>query len=480
MMNRVFMNIHVSWYAAVVFGVLQLTVPIDLLSAAFPSAVFPSAGRAWEGRTPHRVRSDSLEHAGLAEALGGIFSPEKIATILSKLPPKSKIFGYDIGEYSGDDGMDVVLSAMREDVPRRTLDVHFFINDGAGFRLLRTLTRRYVLEPIEVGFSIDHGVCHVTEKTGEFSWRITGYSAAGGNFRRTEEWTTDRMRVGARVTGVGYERNYSYETLLSEEHYYGANTGKQYLRQRYYDLPVFPAELSLPDDMPVQAGDTTGLMISSGGSSWHGPDDCQVFVSARFDSNAVNFRVRVHDDRLLHHQSPDSADHLDLLFDLSRRNRVRPDGARQSYTKQTAFGIRILMGDGGTRTPVVELLGGELVGRYGGQVDVRSIGVPDQFQTYEFVIRVPLALFQLRGKPQPAGFVCAYHDVDHPGNLRWASIASTAREYEAGRPETYGRLHFVPDPVAAYEWENIRASALAAQLRRAGLLPRRTGHDASR
>lgn len=439
--------------------------------AAAPTGGTVAASTPTAPGTSALVRSDSLEHAGLADALGGIFSREKIATILSKLPPKSKIFGYDVGEYSGDDGMDVVLSAMRDDAPRRTIDVHFFINDGPGFRLLRTLTRRYVLEPIEVGFSIDHGVCHVTEKTGDYGWRITGYSAVGGNFRRSSEWTTERMRVGARVTGVGYERSYSYETLLAEEHYYGANTGKSFLRQRYYDLPVFPAALSLPDDMPTEAGDTTGLMISAGGSSWHGSDDCQLFVSARFDSSTVMFRVRVHDDRLLHHADPDSADHLDLWFDLSRRNRVRPDGTRQRYARRTEFGVRILMGDGGSHTPVVDLLGTDLVQRYGAQVDVRRVEIRDAYQTSEFVIRLPRALFEERGTLLAAGFVCAYHDVDHPANLRWVTVASTAREYVPGRPETFGRLHFVADPVHAYEWENIRAAALAAKLRRAGLLP---------
>lgn len=415
--------------------------------------------------------SDSLEHAGLAAALGGIFSQEKIATILSKLPPKCKIYGFDIGEYSGDDGMDVVLSVMRDDAPHKTLDVHFFLNDGPGFRLLRTLTRRYILEPIEVGFSVDQGVCHVTEKTGEFSWRITGYTATDGKFRRSSEWTTDRMRVGSRVTNVGYERSFSYETLLGEEHYYGSNSNKTYLRQKYYDLPVFPAELSLPEEMAEQIGDSSGLMITRGGSSWFGPDDCLLLCSARYDSSMVTFRIRLHDDRLLYHASADSSDHLELLFDPSRRNRVRPDGKRQTYSPNALFGIRVVMGDGAARTPVVEMLGSAMAKSIGPEVQVSQHAVEDQYQTFDFTVRVPLRLFEEKGRLLPMGFVCAYHDVDHPGNLRWVSIAATAREYASGQPDTYGRLHFMPDPVDAYEWENLRVTALAARLRRAGLLP---------
>lgn len=415
--------------------------------------------------------SDSLEFAGLAAALGTIFSQEKIATILSNLPPKCKIFGYDIGEYSGDDGMDVVLSAMPAGGARKTLDVYFFLNEGAGFRLLRTLTRRYILEPIEVGFSIDRGVCYVTEKTGEFSWRITGYSATEGNFRRVSEWTTHRMRTGGRETNVGYERSYSYETLIADEHYYGSNSHRSFIRQKYYDLPVYPEDLSLPDGMGFLVGDSSGLMISSGGSSWYGPDDCSLFCSARYDSSSVVFRIRIHDDRLLYSADADSADHLDLHFDLSRKNRIRPDGSPQTYSPGTQFGIRILMGDGEKRTPVVELLGEAIARRIGTGVAVSSLPVAGEFHTYTFTVRVPLDLFKTGSKLPPAGFVCAYHDVDHSSMRQWVTTAATAREYVEGKPGTYGMLHFVEDPAAEYEWENLRVIALSEELQRAGIIP---------
>lgn len=415
--------------------------------------------------------TDSLEVAGLAAALGTIFSQEKIASILSNLPPKSKIYGYDIGEYSGDDGMDVVLSIRRSDARDRTIDVLFFLNDGPGFRHLRTLRRRYMSEPIEVGFAIEAGVCHVTEKTGEFAWHVTGYTAREGIFRRVEEWTTGRMRTGGRTTGVGFDRKYSYETLIADEHYYGANTERSFMRRRFYDLPVYPAGLSLPDAMRTTVGDSSAMIIARGGSSWYGADDCSLFCSARYDSSTVTFSIRVHDDRLLYHQFADSSDHLDLHFDMSRRNRVRPDGKVQTYSAGSQFGIRIVMGDGGNRTPVVELLGDAMRKRFGDDVHVSTQRLKTEYQTYAFTISVPLALFREGARLPSAGFVCAYHDVDHPGSLRWVSQAATAREYFPGKPDTYGRLHFVADPVDAYEWENLRVIALSEELKSAGIIP---------
>jgi hypothetical protein len=70
-----------------------------------------------------------------------------------------------------------------------------------------------------------------------------------------------------------------------------------------------------------------------------------------------------------------------------------------------------------------------------------------------------------------AGFVCLYHDVDHPTQLQWVTLAASAREYVPGKPETFGRLHFVSDPVAEYEWENLRVISLSEQLKEAGILP---------
>ncbi|MBR9978461.1 MAG: hypothetical protein KFH87_10260 [Bacteroidetes bacterium] len=411
-----------------------------------------------------------MAHAEFSAALEVIFSQQKVASILSKLPPKSKIHGYDIGDYSGDDGMDVVLSVLREDAPAREIDVHFFLNDGPEFRLLRSLKRRYIVEPIEVGFFIDRGECYVTEKLGELAWRITGYSATEGTFRRVSEWTTKRMRTASRETAVGYERQYSYETLLAEEHYYGGNKGTTFLRQKYYDLPVFPSHLTLHHGMRSEIGDSSGLMITQGGSSWHGPDDSSVFCSARYDSSTVAFRVRMHDDRLLYHANADSSDHLSLHFDFSGKNRVQPNGKLQSSYDETQLGIRVIMGDGDARTPTVELLGSTLVERYTDAIQVTHLEMEAQYQTWEFTFRLPFELFTGTNEWKSVGFVCVYHDVDHPMQRRWVSLVSTAREYKPGRPETYGRLHFVEDPVHALEWENLRVIKLSRRLRAAGIL----------
>lgn len=417
---------------------------------------------------PH---ADSLEFSGLSSALGKIFSEEKIQSILSKLPLNCKIYGYDIGEYSGDDGMDVVLSTRDEQERDRTMHVHFFLNDGPEFRLVKTLQRRFVLEPIEVGFSIEQGKAFVTEKTGEFGWRITGYAVENGVFRRVSQWITDRMPYQGQSTAVGYDRSHDLRSNMVDEHFFGTNTNRTFLRQKYYDLPLFREGADIPLNVNRQIGDSSALMIVRGGSSWHGPEDCSVFCSGVYDSASVTVFVTVHDDRLLYSGVMDSSDHVILSFDFSRKTRIRPGGDAQRWSPNTRLDLLIVMGDGQHRTPVVELRGEELSAAHGRDIAVSMEADVTRFQVYRFTVRLPISLFEHKGMPNAAGFVCSYHDVDYPANLSWVSLASTARGYVPDAPETWGRMHFVKDVRAHYEWDDLRTRGLSDELRRVGVLP---------
>ncbi|MCB2204239.1 hypothetical protein KQI65_05770 [bacterium] len=417
------------------------------------------------------AEGDSLEFAGFSEELQKIFSREKIQSIISKLPPNCKIYGFDVGDYSGDDGMDVVVSTRDADARSREMRVHFFINEGAEFRVVNTLTRRFVLEPIEVGFSIERGRVLVTEKTGDFGWRMTGYAIRDRVFRRVYEWRTGRVPYRGRETAVAWERARDYMENLEDEHYFGSNTKRSFLRQKYYALPLFAAGSEPPKDIRQSIGDSTALMIVQGGSSWHGPEDCSLSVSGRYDSSNVYFDFQVRDDRLLYNTDSDSSDFAALYFDLSRKPRIRPGGDAQVYSPNTQFGVVVLMGDGEARGPVVELRGAKLARAHASSISVNMQKHVDPFAPWHFEVTLPRALFADESSLPPAGFVAVYHDVDYPANLHWVSLASTSRGYVADAPETYGRMHFVRDVRREWEWENLATRDLSRELRRAGVLP---------
>ncbi|PLX23176.1 MAG: hypothetical protein C0600_15430 [Ignavibacteria bacterium] len=367
--------------------------------------------------------------------------------------------------------MDVVLSTREENSRSRRLNVHFFQNAGAEFELVQSLERSFVFEAIEVGFSIERGTAFVTEKTGEFGWRITGYTVRDNIFRRIYQWTTERMAYRGRETAVGYEHSYDGDSHVSEDHFYGTNSSRSFLRQKYYTLPVFRAGDDIPAALQREIGDSTALMIVKGGSSWHGPEDCSLFCSAEYDSSFVYFTVTVNDDRLLYAPEKDSADVLSLHFDLSRKTRVRPGGDEQDFSPNAQLILNVFMGDGEERTPVVELEGKKLAEQYAHLVDVSVSTKPDRFNEFVFRIRLPRPLFENETALPGAGFACTYHDVDYPANLHWVSISSTSRGYRENAPSSYGRLQFISDARHHYEWDDLATHRMANGMRRAGILP---------
>ena len=416
-------------------------------------------------------QSDSLQFAEFSSALGKIFSEEKIQTILSKLPPNCNIYGYDIGEFSGDDGMDVALSTRPENARGRTIDVHFFVNAGSRFLHVQTLQRVFVIEPIEVGFSIERGTAFVTEKTGEFGWRITGYAVQNGVFRRVSQWVTNRMRHRDQQTAVGFERAYDMRSNIADEHYYGTNSNRSFLRKKFYDLPVFGKLDDVPSGIRRQIGDSTAMMIVRGASSWHGPEDCSIFCSGWYDSASVEFHLTVDDDRLLYEGSLDSSDYAALSFDFSRKPPVQPGGTPQQWSPNSRLDILLVMGNGDVRSPVVELRGKRLSAAHAHEINVTMRKMPDRYHQYHFTVRIPRSVFESDGELLPSGFVCWYHDVDYPANLSWVSVAASSRSHDPDARETWGRLHFVENARQRYEWEDLRTREMTQRLRRAGVLP---------
>jgi hypothetical protein len=415
--------------------------------------------------------ADSLAFPAFAIKLRAVFPDAKVQAILSKLPPKCNIFGFDTGDMSGDTLRDLVLSLKPVDAARRELAVYFFIDDGDSMLLAQVLSRTYIAEPIEVGFSIDDGVCHVTEKRGEFHWEIAGYAVDGGVFKQVEFWETQRLRAGSGLSGTGFEVQARHRTHRCSETFYRASDAKILLRHHSYALPVFPARMKLPPDVNAAIGDTSYRFLQSGASSWSGPDDCSFAVSATYDSSVVTVVMRVRDDRLLSGSSPEESDRAEFHFDLSGKPKVDPGGKLRGGSEETLLGISILVGDGGKNVPVQFLSGG------GGSPENLHLlrQVRNHFEKNdagEFALSVSLPLKLFPGAPQRPffGFTARYLDIDQPEHPEWITVASTSDDFDSVRPSTYGRMEFYPGDRILYEREDLHARELVAKMVAAGFM----------
>ncbi|MBI5646593.1 MAG: hypothetical protein HY962_06645 [Ignavibacteriae bacterium] len=413
--------------------------------------------------------ADSLEYAAFAVRLRAVFTEEQARAIISKLPPKCKVYGYDIGDISSDSLPDVVLSYKADDAPRRELGVAILLAEGKDFRPVRTLARTYISEPIEVGFSIDEGVCHITRKRGEYNWEITGYTARGGVFRQADYWETSRVRSGG--ASVGFEQHTDFRTHRSSESYYRVSDGKVLLKHEATALPVYPVGTKISSDDAIPIADTTYRSLVKGSSSWSGPDDCALFSSAVYDTSHLYLTFRVLDDRLLSGADPEHSDRMVLCFDPSLQKKLEGTGKTRVPDENTLLRITVLLGDGAKMPPVVmvsapaekEKDSRRPVSRLvKAKVEKESGGV------YMVTCTVPRQMFPRDAISIP--FSAGYYDIDMPEHPEWVTVAATSDDFDPARPATYGRLYLLEAGAVPFERENLNVRSLLARMQRAGVV----------
>ena len=448
------------FYAGLLFLHAGLLMPADLCARPFAAP------------------ADSLTYQAFAAKLRTIFPEGKAQSLLGKLPAACTVFGFDSGDMSGDSLPDVVLSLRMADAAKKELAVWFFLGAGDTMTVAQVLTRRYIAEPIEVGFSIDDGVCHVTEKRGEFHWEIAGYAVERGIFKQVEFWETQRLRFGNQSGNTGFEVQERHATHRCTESYYRATDAKNLLRHQCYALPVFPARAKIAPDINPCIGDTSYRFIQRGASSWSGPDDCSFSVRASYDADSVVFTMRIRDDRLIAGPSPEESDRAELCFDLSGKPKVEPTNKLRAASDEAQLGVTVLLGDG-EKTPPVQVLSWagrkpetqRLVKRIAHRFAKVEAGV------YLLTVTLPAALFprseprsEQRSEPRSAfGFTASYFDVDQPEHPEWLTCACTSDDFDAAKPATYGRMEFLPEDAIEYEREDLNVRPLVAKMLAAGL-----------
>ncbi len=405
----------------------------------------------------------------LARALRNIFPEAKLQSIISKLPPRCKVHGFDIGDFTGDDGADVVVSVEDSKKRNKELTVLFFINRGAEFTLDQTLLRRYITEPIEVGFSIEQGLCSITQKLDEYHWEISSYSFQSSLFREMMHWETQRLRIGQTSPSIGYESQDDYRTLRSSEVYYRVSDNKVLMRQEFFALPVFPAGVKLASDIRTEIGGQHMRMIRHGASSWSGWDDAEVTLSSRYDSQFVEITVAIRDDILLGKRDIDEPDRLDLIFDISGKGKVEVNGKARMGEGDDILFVRVLMGNAADTQPEVQLPFG--MPSTGGKV---RPSVKHAFRTielghYEITVFVPTSLFSNHFLGRSIGFTASYFDVDRVDHSDWVTILATADYFDGSKVATFGRMDFYPSGEVYFEREDLRTRRISSLMNEAGI-----------
>jgi hypothetical protein len=424
------------------------------------TGVIPSSAQA---------AADSLEYSLFAKQLRKRFSEEQVRSIIAKLPEGCRVFGFDIGDYSGDKKDDLVLSARGDENLKREIGVYFYLNRGERFELVKYILKKYLSEAVEIGFSIDQGICTVTQKTGEYHWQISGYRIDDFIFHQVTAWETQRLRHGGGFSGIGHETTINYSSFRSSELYYRSSDVKQLLKSEYFSFPLYPEGLRLPRSIPETIGDSSSQSIVRGSSSWFGPDDASFFISGRFDSSFVRIVLTVNDDKLLSSDSLERCDFLALCFDVSGKQKVDNTGAVRRSPDEGILSVILRMGDGASAKPKLSLDAAtsidveKLFWKIQSSVDQSVLG------TSIVELRIPAELFASCINNGSCGFSALYHDIDNADKPEWTTDISTGGLFDPDRPDTYGKLLFVQGTEQFLVVDDLRLAEFIRKMERDGV-----------
>ncbi|NOY06574.1 MAG: hypothetical protein GXO82_08105 [Chlorobi bacterium] len=402
------------------------------------------------------------------------FSHEKIQTIISFLPENCKIYGFDIGDFSNDGRSDVVLSVKASGYPSNTLQVFMLLNDGRSFLPVYRQFTRYFSLPIEIGFTIDQGVCYVTHKIADNHWRIDGWQVRRNCLQLVNSWETRLLNLKNNLFTLGYEYEDYFLQLREREAYFHRLGRKTYFENSYAVLPVYNKDRTLNPAVPREIVVDSAASICQGLSNWYGPDDLSYAIHAVYDSAFLTISISIQDDILVSIGEKDSVDRMELWFDVSGRRKLLFSPNGYAIRKKTDKGIFILgFTVDSSKSPYFFAEGKKLTqDQKEALTKARLRQWHDAMGRAHADLRIPMELFSAGKKKGKSGFgfVAAYHDVDQPDKPFRQTTLATSSNFESGNPSTFGKILFLEQGEWFGEFRDVLIHRLLNRLARIGVI----------
>lgn len=421
----------------------------------------------------HSSSNYAISFEEFKKRLAGVFDAQQFNDIRKHLPGDFEIWGYDVGDFSDDGEPDVALSVKLPKDKKKELLVYFFVSDGPSFIEAKRISVRYYEIPIEVGFTIEKGVCFMTRKERNHHWFIVGYAFRNGSFVLVDRFEVGRRAIGSDGNEIGYEIYDNYVSLSSSESFFNVANGKTFLKALFYTFPSYRLGRRMLPDFAAGIRDTAAKYFLSGKEFWDGTRD--LGFSARFahDDSALYCFVDVTDDSLVVVSSTrGDGDQVELWFDLLG-NRLNPSSGPAPHFRfqpdENILCVSVSPGDFKRNRPRVNLI----LRREPSEDQrrgINQIGVTSRRKVdgYALHIKIPFSVFDLVTPPSLLGFTLVVKDVDRTATpLVTKSLAtSQLREWD---PSSFGVLRFVGDREAYGEVRNFNVERLLSRMKDVGL-----------
>jgi len=390
----------------------------------------------------------------LAERIDPYFAPELVQDVKDVLPQSAfDVWGYDVGDFSGDGANDLALTIRLRTDNRRRVNVYFFVDQEGILQLVKQSTQSFVELPIEVGVSVSNGNAYIARKQSETEWGIEGYRFVDGVIMLVDQFTTTQQG------NLTHEEYRNYQTLEGNERYRSAANGEEVFASQFLTIPSYGRGRDVSTGYQATATTYLSKYVLNGSYYWSGDSDLSFSLRSAFDDEYLYFNIMVRDDQVVPVGPAGAdtiADRLEIWFDsYTLGNRLRVGKRARDFRTRTdtniyAFGITL--GDLIDKPADIRISTSNLFDliQTAAAKKIRAVAARAD-SGYTVKVRIPWALLGFAAPPlgldsdlAEFGATILVFDVDNPYRPEETTTMASSENFEAAKPATFGALVLVP------------------------------------
>ncbi len=419
-------------------------IKLIIATIIFVVFVFPFRSKAQSGIT----------FGEFAKRLETYFDKEMIQDIAKSLQDvdKSTIWGWDVGDYSGDGNLDVAFTYRINGEKKNVVYLDLFVDIDGYFVKVGEFPYQFIDLPLEVGASIKNGVCYVTQKIANANWKMDGYQLVDGSLILRNDYSSEKLDF------YTIDKKNDYYNLKNSEKIYENTKGMEKYSRSYYVIPCYNrGRLIYHGFSDVVKVDDIDF-VTKGAYYWDGPKDANFEVSSAYDQEYVYFQIKVYDDNVVVKKCDSCAgDYVSLWFDalnvgdtLQRYQIKDKNLTILNQLSKSVYNFQIFPGDFVDIPAYVNTFSNDILTSLQ-QVSASHIKVAANKidSGYVVKIKIPYEILDI----DPMNFTNSFyrisctiqvHDVDNGFRPEEETVLSTS-QFDITNASTFGTLLFVPN-----------------------------------
>lgn len=414
-----------------------------------------------------------------AEKLDPYFDKLLIEDIRNQLPKGSDyiIWGWDVGDYSGDSYFDLAFAIKKKTEKGRTLHVYQFVDIDGFLVKVNQFKMEFFELPLEIGVVIRNNTCYITEKQEKFNWSITGYTYSDGSLMLSDKFHTHR------IGDLTHESYINYVNLRNYEKYLLTKSGEETFYRDYMILPSYPRGKIIYKGFTPELNTNFIDYVHSGAWHWTGAEDLSMVVSSAYDEQYLYFTANVTDEKVVIQECDTCiADNVEIWFDVNNFDDsgdrfMNLDGNTINFRNSATDGIyrfSFYPGDFVNTQAYVKIGTNDNMNSFQ-KIETRNIKAVANLTETGYIIKfkIPFAVLGYPSNPiSREDFLemgCTIIANDYDNSFRpeeHTEIATSA--FIPYNPSTFGALLVVPYELWYGESENIYKQSIIENLREYG------------